>query len=328
MIDIVGQSKPGIAKAGTLFLIASFCLLLPSCKQVPKRVQAESTENQQTQNHGPYRLAHLVGSIQNPSVKESSGLIASRSTPGAYWTHNDSGDGPFIYAMNAEGQSLGTWRVNGAEADDWEDISIGPGPEQGKSYLYIGDIGDNEVARKEITIYRVLEPKPDAALSGSSKKNPEITEPAEAITLRYPERKHDAEALIVHPQSGAVYIVTKEAMGNPTVFEAAAPLSTTEPVRLKSLGELKIRSLFGGIITGGSISPDGKRVALCDYFQAYELSLPAESQDFNDIWKQRLVSFNFGKREQGESITYRLDGQAVLGTSEGKRAQLIEAVKN
>jgi hypothetical protein len=97
---------------------------------------------------------------------------------------------------------------------------------------------------------------------------------------------------------------------------------------MKSLGELKIRSLFGGIITGGSISPDGKRVALCDYSQAYELTLPLESQDFNDIWKERLVSFNFGKREQGESITYRLDGQAVLGTSEGKRAQMLEAARD
>ena len=302
--------------------------MLPSCKQVPKRVQAESSDNQQAQNHGPYRLAQVVGSIQNTNVKESSGLIASRATPGAYWTHNDSGDGPFIYALNAEGQPMGTWRVTGSEADDWEDISIGPGPEAGKSYLYIGDIGDNDLARKEITIYRVLEPKPDATLSGSTKKNPEATESAEKITLRYPDQKHDAEALLVHPQSGAVYIVTKEALGNPTVYEAAAPLSTTEPITLKSLGELKIRSLFGGVITGGSISPDGKRVALCDYFQAYELSLPAESQNFNDIWKQRLVSFNFGKREQGESITYRLDGQAVLGTSEGKRAQVVEALRN
>ncbi len=294
---------------------------------MPKRVQAESTDNQQAQSHGPYGLARVVGSIQNPSVKESSGLVASQATPGAYWTHNDSGDGPFIYAISAEGQPLGTWRVTGAEADDWEDISIGPGLEAGKNYLYIGDIGDNDLARKEITIYRVLEPKPDASLSGSTKKNPEVTEPAERITLRYPGQKHDAEALLVNPQTGAVYIVTKEALGNPTVYEAAAPLSTTEPVTLKSLGELKIRSLFGGIITGGSISPDGKRVALCDYFQAYELSLPAESQNFDDIWKQRLVSFNFGKREQGESIAYRLDGQAVLGTSEGKRAQVIEALR-
>lgn len=302
--------------------------MLPSCKQVPKHVQAESTNEQQAQNHGPFRLARVIGSIQSPNVKESSGLIASRATPGAYWTHNDSGDGPFIYAITAEGQPLGTWRVTNAEADDWEDISIGPGPVAGKSYLYIGDIGDNDLVRKEIAIYRVLEPKPDALLSESTKKNPEMTEAAEKITLRYPGQKHDAEALLVHPQTGAVYIVTKEAIGNPTVYEAATPLSTTEPITLKSLGELKIRSLFGGIITGGSISPDGQHVALCDYFQAYELSLPAESQNFNDIWKQRLVSFNFGKREQGESITYRLDGQAVLGTSEGKRAQVVEALRN
>ena len=288
-------------------------------------MQAESTDSQQVP--APYRRATVIGSIQNPSVRESSGLIASRTTPGAYWTHNDSGDGPFIYAMNAEGQSLGTWRVTGAEADDWEDIASGPGPEPGKSYLYIGDTGDNEFIRKDVTIYRVLEPKPDASLSGSSKKNPEITATAEAITMRYPSGRHNAEALLVHPQSGSVYIITKEELGNPTVYEATAPLTAGQVITLKSLGELKIRSLFGGVITGGDISPDGKRVALCDYLQAYELSLPADSKDFNDIWKQRLVSFNFGKRAQGESIAYRLDGNGVLGTSEGKHSEVVEAVR-
>ena len=77
-------------------------------------------------------------------------------------------------------------------------------------------------------------------------------------------------------------------------------------------------SIFGGVITGGSVSPDGRRVALCDYFQGYELVLPAASKNFNDIWKQKMTGFDLGKRKQGESIAYRLDGKALLATSEGK----------
>jgi len=40
-----------------------------------------------------------------------------------------------------------------------------------------------------------------------------------------------------------------------------------------------------------------------------------------------LVSFDFGKRKQGESVAYRLDGLALLGTSEGRYSPLIEVVR-
>src|ERR1044072_2383297 len=90
--------------------------------------------------------------IKDKSISESSGLAASRSTPGAYWTHNDSGDGPFIYAFDTRGDSLGIFRVTGAKAVDWEDMAAD------KSYLYIGDIGDNNKARDEVVVYRVPEP--------------------------------------------------------------------------------------------------------------------------------------------------------------------------
>src|SRR5689334_11374701 len=120
-----------------------------------------------------------IAQIKDESINESSGLIASRTSPGAYWTHNDSGDGPFIYALDAHGNSLGTFRVNGATNRDWEDISAGPGPQRGRSYLYIGDIGDNNQKRSEIVVYRVPEPQLTPADKNTSKKRPGTTEPAE-----------------------------------------------------------------------------------------------------------------------------------------------------
>src|ERR1700741_3966146 len=69
-----------------------------------------------------------IANIKEKSISESSGLVASRTTPGVYWTHNDSGDGPFIYAFDTRGNSRGIFRVTGAQARDWEDIAIGPGP--------------------------------------------------------------------------------------------------------------------------------------------------------------------------------------------------------
>jgi hypothetical protein len=271
----------------------------------------------------PYGAPASIATIKDNSISESSGLTASRLTPGAYWTHNDSGDGPFIYAFDQRGATLAVFRVAGAQARDWEDVASGPGPQRGKSYLYLGDIGDNNSARSEIVVYRVLEP----AIVKSTKAKPAVTAAAEAIRLLYPDGRHDAETLLVHPASGNIYILTKVTMANAVVYEAAAPFVAGKTITMRRIGELRVPSLFGGILTGGSISPDGKRVALCDYFQGYELVLPAGAKDFNEIWKQKVTNFDLGKREQGESITYRLDGKALLATSEGKQSPVLQVLQ-
>jgi hypothetical protein len=267
-----------------------------------------------------------VGILHDNSISESSGLVASRSTPGAYWTHND--DGAFIYALNSRGAPLGVFRITGVQARDWEDISIGSGPERGKPYLYIGDIGDNEATRSEIVVYRVAEPALTTDTVKLTRQEPGVIGNAESIRLRYPDGKFDAETLLVHPSSGNIYIITKVAVFRPVVYEAAAPFTPGQLITMRRIGEIRVPSLFGGVLTGGSVSPDGRRVALCDYFQGYELMLPAKSTDFNDIWKQRMTVFDLGKRKQGEAIAYRLDGKALLATSEGRQAPLIEVVRN
>src|ERR1044071_6298320 len=125
-----------------------------------------------------YGSPTTITTIKEKSITESSGLTASRSTPGAYWTHNDSGDGPFIYAFDTRGDSLGIFRVTGAQARDWEDMAAGPGSDANTSYLYIGDIGDNDAVRDEVVIYRVPEPALTAETRRLTKARPGTTEPA------------------------------------------------------------------------------------------------------------------------------------------------------
>ncbi|HEX7332897.1 MAG TPA: hypothetical protein VF290_15440 [Pyrinomonadaceae bacterium] len=293
-------------------LVALWLIPAPAIPQKPKPAA-----------YGP---PATIATLKDKSISESSGLAASRLTAGAYWTHNDSGDGPFIYAFDTRGASFGVFRVAGAQARDWEDMAAGPGSEGGKSYLYLGDIGDNNNARSEIVVYRVAEPPLTTATRKFTKSAPGTTQPAEAIRLRYPDGAHDAETLLVHPVSGHIYIITKVVIANPAVYEAAPPFTAGKPITMTRLGLVSVPSLFGGIITGGSISPDGRRVALCDYFQGYELTLPATA-NFNDIWKQSMVSFDLGKRKQGEAIAYRLDGKAILATSEGRNASVIQVTR-
>lgn len=219
------------------------------------------------------------------------------------------------------------WRVTGAAARDWEGIAAGPGPQRNTPYLYIGDIGDNSARRAEIIVYRVPEPAITAADAGSTKSKPRLTAAAETIRLRYPDGKHDAEALLVHPVTGNIYIVTKTPFENPSVYEAVAPVNITNATTLRRVGELNLPSFFGGIITGGDIAPNGRRVALCDYMQGYEIVLPDSEAAFSTIWQRPLKPIALGNRKQGEAIAYRLDGKALLATSEGSRAPLIQVVR-
>lgn len=267
---------------------------------------------------GGYGAPVTLGPLQDPELDESSGLVASRRNPGLYWSHNDSGDGPFIYCVQGHGEGCGTWRVTGATARDWEDIAAGPGPDRTTSYLYIGEIGDNLEDQPDIVVFRVPEPAAAAGTAGPSKSSPGATEPAQTFRFRYPDGSHNAEALLVHPQSGDVYIVVKDE--NPGVYVARAPLDPSSITTMRKLATLPLgRNGEFSLITGGDISPDGTRVALCDYGAGYELRLPPGAASFDEVWQQPPVRMTLPLRPQGESIAYRLDGKALLTTSERPR---------
>jgi len=264
----------------------------------------------QAADYGPPRV---IANVQIRGLDESSGLAASRKYPGVFWTHNDGGGGAYLYAFDRAGKPRGRVRITGVKIKDWEDLAIGP-----DNYMYIGDIGDNDRRRKQIVVYRIPEPAPDAAAS----------EEAEAIAMQYPDGPHDAETLLVHPKTGDIYLVTK-ARGNETrtrVFKA--PAKAKSPVMLKYVTDVEFPNesaltLLVGRVTGGSISPDGARVVLCDYFRAYEAIVP--ENNFDALWKQKWRPLDIGKRAQGEGICYRHDGNAVLATSEGESFPLVEA---
>lgn len=309
---------------GIVLLISFLCLPLGYFALKNLAVAHFATFNGGSGYDPPVRLANL----ENQSINESSGIASSNRNPDILWTHNDSGDGPFIYAFDRQGKHRGVWRVAGANAEDWEDMALGPGPKQGAAYLYLGDIGDNSKKRAQIVVYRVEEPKITPADSSSTNKKPQTTAPADEIRLKYPDGKHNAEALLVHPKTGDLYIVTKVGGTAAGVYKLKAPKSGE--FTLEHIGEFSFPNPLG-LITGGAISPEGRRLVLCNYFGACELILPEKpGVDFDEIWKQTPLPVDIGGlqlRKQGESICYRADGKALLATSEGRPCPLVEIVR-
>jgi hypothetical protein len=269
--------------------------------------------------------AALTATLKDPAVTESSGVVASRANRGVYWTHNDSGDGPVLYAFDGAGRSYGRWTVPGAQSVDWEDIAIGPAP-GGRWYLYAADIGDNLRRRPEVVVYRVEEPQMSGAPACARACR---TGPAMAFRLRYPDGPHNAEALLVHPVTGDLYIVSKADGGDmeTTVYVARAGQLGAAPVTLAAIARLDVpdrmfRAVLMGI-TGGEISPDGRSVALCDYRDIHVASLPPGAA-FDEIWKQPFSTTAIGAGAQIEAICFRPDGRRLVLTSEGAPCPVYE----
>ncbi len=265
----------------------------------------------------------VLGKISSREITESSGLVASRCNKDAFWTHNDSGNGAFLYALDKTGKKIGTWKLPDTKNRDWEDIAIIKNS-AGECFLFIGDIGNNSRTRSEQKIFRVKEPKISEADKNSSEKRPKLTSPPKAITFVYPEVRHDAEALLIHPETEEIYILTKRYSGASGVYKLPKDYKKGAANTLEKVGDVSLPAFPNGSVTGGEISSDGKRIVLCDYFNGYELELPENAKAFDEIWKDEPSIIKLGKREQGESICYSLDARSVFVTSERLNSPLIE----
>ncbi|MFD3472179.1 WD40 repeat domain-containing protein [Streptomyces sp. NPDC058682] len=235
--------------------------------------------------------------ISDPRIKESSGLAASRIHPGVYWTHNDSDDGPYIYAVDsASGRTVARVTLKGIGTPrDVEAISLGP-----DGQLYVGDIGDNRNGTWDhVWIYRFPEPQ----------QLGDVTVEATQFTVKYADGARNAEALMVHPVTGRVYIASKDE-NKGGLYEGPAELTT---------GGTNVFRRVAAVpwVTDGAFSPDGTRLTLRGYFTArtypWKDGLPVgEGERVDAPWQG-----------QAESVTYTPDGSTLMFGAEGEGSRVI-----
>lgn len=315
------MSNKTIAKIlGLVILLVGWSALVSSCSNTPSTGGYEVNASELSPD---FEKPVVVGRIESPDVTESSGIAASLCQPDVFWTHNDSGDDAFIFAMSESGKNLGTFRVTNARNSDWEDIASYKASD-GTCYLYVGDIGNNKLERPEVRVYRVKEPAVSDAGALSDRKNPMLTEPADAAAFKYQDTPHNAETLMVQPQTGEVYVLTKRLEGPSLVFKFKPQFGSEQPVIAQKVGEVSVPAVPNGLLTSGSISPDARRVILCDYSGGYELNLRGGSS-FDEIWKTKPLRVDLGDRKHGEAVTFSSDGKSIIGTNEGKKAEIFEA---
>ncbi|MFI6347913.1 WD40 repeat domain-containing protein [Streptomyces sp. NPDC050560] len=234
--------------------------------------------------------------IKDPRITESSGLAASRAHPGIYWTHNDSDDGPYLYAVDSKtGKTVATVTMKGVgRPRDVEAISMGP-----HDTLYVGDIGDNLGGKWDhVWIYKLPEPK----------ELKDQTVDATQYDVRYANGPRDAEALMVHPVTGRVYIAEKNQDGG-SLYAGPAKLSTSGMNIFRKTATIDLW------VTDGAFSPDGRHLALRGYFGGI-------LYDWKDGGPKRKGRLTVPLQQQGESVTYTTDGRTLLYGSEGTNSKV------
>jgi hypothetical protein len=147
--------------------------------------------------------------------------------------------------------------------------------------------------------------------------------------LTYPDRPHDAEALLLAPD-GTPYLVTKEMLGASGVYRPAAPLVDGGTVALAQVAavNLTFTGTPGGpvgqagqlLVTGGAIAADGTHLALRTYTDAYVW--PLTGSDVPGALAAAPVRLPLPDSPQGEAITFSADNRNLLVASEGLPSSL------
>lgn len=225
----------------------------------------------------PASAEEQVFTWQDPEIAESSGLVV---VGGKFVTVNDSGNSAKLYIVDPEtggNEEVLAWAKNQVDVE-----ALAPGPD---GSVWIGDIGDNDEDRGRITVSLVQ-------LDGGA---------VARFVLRYPGgRSHNAEALLSHPETGQVFIVTKSTAGG-EVYAAPAELDSTRPNRLTLVGSVK------GLITDGAFWPDGMHILLRGYGRAFVYRFPS---------LKILGSFPLPSQQQGEALAVTPEEKIYL-SSEG-----------
>jgi hypothetical protein len=260
-----------------------------------------------------------MGAIDSREAREVSGITASVLNKDVFYVHNDSGDTSRFFAITPYGKLLSTITYNwGANSyiyqHDCEDIATGPGPVKGKSYVYIGDIGDNAYVRPYITIYRVPE-----QISFATEK--EVHAPCSPLHLKYPDGPKDAETLMIDPIDRLLYIVTKR-RDSVTVYTAPLTYKRNDTVMLTK----RCMLFFAGIkpfkwITAGDIAKDGQQVVLKSYQKVYYWRRKNNEPLWQTLQRQPREPY-YLQEKLGEAIGFTPDGSGYYTTSEGVYATL------
>jgi hypothetical protein len=246
-------------------------------------------------------------------VHESSGIAMSRRHR-LVWVHNDAGNGPVIFGLKPTGATHARVTVEGAAAEDWEDIAIAT--VEGRSWLYLNDVGDAYQVRKEHgqTYRRQFEivrfPEPTSLPAGADMR---VT--AEVFPVVFDDREGvNVEAMVVRESGGIILVEKLEEAGRPArVWQIERPTRDRPNVPV----EVATVPVIGA--SGADLSVDGRTMVVRDAETALLYDL---GRGVPQAFEQPVRRVALPAQDQGEGVAFTIDGEGLVLSGEG-RAQAV-----
>jgi hypothetical protein len=273
--------------AGIFFLLGQF--LLDAC----------SKKDENTVYPPPdFETVPISSPVTPGLVDEASGIADSRSVPGYLWVQEDSDNPNAIHLLSHSGAYLKKIVIDGATNRDWEDIVVSSGPDAGKFYIYLAETGDNNNAYTQYYIYRFPEPG----------QTTDTVRTYDKIAFSYPDGPHDAEAILVEPNSRDIYIITKRESRS-LVYRLAYPYDPGVVHIVTKVAELGYNFVVSATVTASVDAILVKTYGAVYYYQRNGKSIAETLQ-------QTPVTIPYVLEQQGEAITYKLDNTGYFTLSE------------
>jgi len=269
-----------------IFLLGLVAVCFLGCQ---KREEVSIVINEQL-----FEMGSLSGELKTKELKEASGITESFQNPGLLWVLNDGGDQGRIYLMDTTTQIKARVLLEGIKNRDWEDMASGPGPEEEKKYIFIGDIGDNDAKHKYKFIYRIEEPVVDFMNASDTT----ITK-VDCIKFQLPDGSRDAEAMMIDPITRDIYIISKREQ-KVNLYRLPYPQSTSEVVK----AELALKELKFNQYQGRTVSNDGGQTLINGYHSAYYNQVVScdISGDGLEMLIKSYSAIYYWRRQENESI--------------------------
>jgi hypothetical protein len=209
------------------------------------------------------------GRFTEKAIKESSGFVKSRQFENVFWTHNDSGDKPRIFATTEKGDLIREIAVPAAKNIDWEDIAV-----DNSGHLIIGDFGNNRNTRRDLTIYIVEEPNPYET---------DVAKVIKRVPFQFPDQQAYPDPLNMNLDTeaafwanGHLYLLTKHRSDRKTKLYKFGTLENDQKQTITRIGEFEI----DGMVTAADASPDGQKLVVLSYEYIYLFEKPKDSDNY------------------------------------------------
>jgi hypothetical protein len=265
-----------------------------------------------------------IARLDHPPLREVSG-IARSSHEGVFWVHNDSGDTARLFAITLDGKPVVPPHVEKRYVDtpwpgltvlnasnvDWEDIVVSG------DRLYIAEMGNNENDRRDLGVYELIEPDPDAATE---------TRALRFLPVRYPDQSgypgdvwhFDCEALFL--AGGKLHFLTKHR--HPGSANDWAPGTKLYRLDTDHTDRENVLTLVGeradiNLPTAADLSPDGRRLAVLTYSTVWVFEEPGPDGNWLAAEVTGLA-LDRGRMMAQEAITWK-DDRTLLIANEQRR---------